>query len=241
MTNSNTLSQDIAHSLREEILREQYRVGERLPSERDLAGRFNASRGAVREALSQIEQLGLIQIQPGGARVQPITAARIALLGPLMSLTAMPDPELVDQFMRTFAALTCLTVTEAIENASDEQLKQLSDMVVHLSRNTQDFETMQSLWREFLDQLAEIANNLVVRLIGNDLKAQFVEQMMASGIKAQPQASTLTALFKQLGLGIINRDTDMATRAMQTHFEEMRAGIGEALRLEPVSYQKEAG
>ena len=42
----------IAHSLTHDILQGQYRPGERLPSERDLAARFDANRGAVREAMA---------------------------------------------------------------------------------------------------------------------------------------------------------------------------------------------
>lgn len=69
MSTNRTLSNEIAALVRGEILDQRYREGERLPSERDLAVRFKASRGAVREALSQLEQIGLIDIQPGGARV----------------------------------------------------------------------------------------------------------------------------------------------------------------------------
>ena len=69
MSSNNTISHEIADILRDEILRRRYRSGDRFPSERDLAARFDASRGAVREALSQLEQLGLIHTQPGGARV----------------------------------------------------------------------------------------------------------------------------------------------------------------------------
>ena len=53
MTANSTLSNEIAADLRAEILRGQYRDGDRLPSERDLSARYTASRGAVREALSE--------------------------------------------------------------------------------------------------------------------------------------------------------------------------------------------
>jgi len=103
MSSSNTISQEIADTLRDEVLRHRYRSGDRFPSERDLAARFDASRGAVREALSQLEQLGLIRTQLGGARVQSLNAASLAVLGPLMALDDHPDPLLVDQFLPTFS------------------------------------------------------------------------------------------------------------------------------------------
>ena len=106
MSSANSVSADIADRLRREILTGQYRAGERLPSERDLSARFSVSRGAIREALSQLDQQGIIEIQPGGVRVKPLERARLAILGPLLALNEVPDPELVDQFLEIFSVLT---------------------------------------------------------------------------------------------------------------------------------------
>ena len=62
----------VAAALRDDILRGQYRCGERLPSERDLAQRFGVHRSTVREAFKRLAQLGVARIAPGGARVAPI-------------------------------------------------------------------------------------------------------------------------------------------------------------------------
>lgn len=224
-----TLSHEIAAELRDDILRQQYRTGERLPSERDLAARFNASRGAVREALSQLEQLGLIRIHPGGARVQAIDAASISILGPLMALDPIPDLALVDQFLQTFGALTVLTTRVAIERANHAQLNQLSEMVVLLAQHNGDFEAMQPHWRQLLENFAAIADNLVVRLISNDLKAQFVEQMMKLGIRPDPGSAATARMLAQLRKSIANRDGESAAKAMQEHFDKLRLAVGKAI------------
>ena len=44
------------------MLTARYRAGERLPSERDLVTRFDANRGAVREAMAKVAQLGLADV-----------------------------------------------------------------------------------------------------------------------------------------------------------------------------------
>jgi len=230
MPSSNTISREIANILRDEILRQRYRSGDRLPSERDLAARFDASRGAVREALSQLEQLGLINIQPGGARVQSVNSASLAVLGPLLALDDHPDSLLVDQFLQTFSVLTSMTAKNAVNAASPDQLIQLKELVVGLEGHYNDFEEMQPRWRELLDAMSIIADNLVVRLISNDLKTQFVDQMMKLGVRPDLKEGSIDKLLETLKVSLNKQDGELASKAMQNHFEKVREGVGEAIR-----------
>ena len=230
MPSNNTISREIANIMRDEILRKRYRSGDRLPSERDLAARFDASRGAVREALSQLEQLGLIHIQPGGARVQSVDSASLAVLGPLLALDDHPDSLLVDQFLQTFSVLTSMTAKNAVNAASPDQLIQLKELVVALEGHLNDFEEMQPRWRELLDAMSIIADNLVVRLISNDLKTQFVDQMMKLGVRPDLKEGSIDKLLETLKVSLNKQDGELASKAMQNHFEKVREGVGEAIR-----------
>ena len=239
MPSSNTISREIANILRDEILRQRYRSGDRLPSERDLAARFDASRGAVREALSQLEQLGLINIQPGGARVQSVNSASLAVLGPLLALDDHPDSLLVDQFLQTFSVLTSMTAKNAVNAASSDQLIQLKELVVAIERHCNDFEAMQPLWRELLDAMSTIADNLVVRLISNDLKTQLVDQMMKLGVRPDLKRGSIDKFLATLKVSLNKQDGELAGKAMQNHFEEIRAGVGDAIRFKAGSLRNE--
>lgn len=239
MSSNNTISHEIADILRDEILRQRYRSGDRFPSERDLAARFDASRGAVREALSQLEQLGLIHTQPGGARVQSVNSASLAVLGPLLALDDHPDPLLVDQFLQTFSVLTSMTVKNAVNAASPEQLTQLKQLLVELANHSDDIEAMQPRWREFLEAMSTIADNLVVRLIRNDLKAQFVDQMMKRGFQPDLKKGSTDRLLTTLGVSLSKRDGELASKAMQNHFEELRVAAGKAIRFKADRHRSE--
>ena len=239
MSSNNTISHEIADILRDEILRQRYRSGDRFPSERDLAARFDASRGAVREALSQLEQLGLIHTQPGGARVQSVNSASLAVLGPLLALDDHPDPLLVDQFLQTFSVLTSMTVKNAVNAASPEQLTQLKQLLVELANHSDDIEAMQPRWREFLEAMSTIADNLVVRLIRNDLKAQFVDQMMKRGFQPDLKKGSTDRLLTTLGVSLSKRDGELASKAMQNYFEELRGTVGKALRFNSKGHRSE--
>lgn len=225
--------------MRTDILQQRYVCGERLPSERDLAAGFDASRGAVREALSQLEQSGLIKIQPGGARVRPIKSASISVLGPLMTLDESPDPVLIDQFLQTFAALSALTAREAINYANNEEMNRLRQMVVSLGEQTKDYKTMQPQWREFLRALAEIADNLVIHLIGNDLRAQFVDQMVKLGIEPELRKKVVNEVLSTLKTSVTEGKGDLAQLAVQQYFDELRHSVTEFFDNQRGSYREE--
>jgi len=106
--------EEIAESLTRDILIGQYRTGERLPSERDLAARFDANRGAVREAMKKLEQLGLANIQQGGARVAPLQEASLDVIGHLLALGDLPDEGLVDEIMQVMTALITLAAETTV-------------------------------------------------------------------------------------------------------------------------------
>ena len=96
----------IANHLITDILDGNYRVGERLPSERDLASRFQANRGAVREAMKTLQQIGLADIQPGGARVKQRNQASLDVIGHILNRGELPDREVVDQILASYRLLS---------------------------------------------------------------------------------------------------------------------------------------
>ncbi|WP_033321814.1 GntR family transcriptional regulator [Streptomyces yerevanensis] len=61
--------EEIAEELRRAIDREEYTVGSRLPTETDLAARYEVSRGTVRQAVAALTSEGLIGSRQGARRV----------------------------------------------------------------------------------------------------------------------------------------------------------------------------
>ncbi len=240
MSANNSLSNEIAAELRREILTGHYREGDRLASERDLASRFGASRGAVREALSQLEQVGLIDIQLGGARVQSIGQARIAVLGPLMALGETPDPALVAQFLQTFGALAALTMEQAVSRADQAQMNRLQAYVVELEGFVDDFAAMQEKWREFFLFVRDISDNLVVRLIGNDLKAQFVDQVVNPAVRPVIAKPVLLKILASLRQGLDQKDSEKVGTTVRGYFEELSLATTQAIGQMPALMRQKA-
>ncbi|MDA7440152.1 GntR family transcriptional regulator, partial [Planktomarina temperata] len=62
---SEKLSKSVVRQVEQLILRGILRPGERLPSERELAEKLAVSRPSLREALSELQQAGLLTARAG--------------------------------------------------------------------------------------------------------------------------------------------------------------------------------
>jgi GntR family transcriptional repressor for pyruvate dehydrogenase complex len=234
-----TLSSDASHSksrteeisaiLRDEILSGQYRAGERLPSERDLAARFATNRGAVRESLKKLEQLGIASIKPGGVRVVPIEEASLSILGHLLELEAVPNARLVGHVLDVLGALIAQSARSAVEAATPAQLDEMQTQVQTLVETVDDPELSQQNWKILARQFASINNNLVLHLILNGLKTQFVGRLDSLGLQVKlPRQRNIEAL-QTLAQGIKKRHPETVTNAITGHFVSLRESVQQAL------------
>ncbi len=169
-----TRHEEITDCLTQEILRGRYRVGERLPSERDLAARFGTNRGAAREAIKKLEQLGIADVQPGGARVRAIEESSLDILGHLLALDEIPDPDLIEQVMEVVEALITVAVKRSIAHASDADINEARRIIARVLDPELPIEELiqarMNLWRHFL----RMSGNLVLALIGRSLRVQIM-------------------------------------------------------------------
>lgn len=167
-------SQDhtIAASLRDDILRGQYREGERLPSERDLARRFGVHRSTVREAFKRLEQLGVATIQRGGARVAPLEEASLDVVGHLLALDDPPDPEILDQAMEATSAFRAIVARLAAERANATQRARMLEILREMTQPELDGERRAALVGELGDCFVEASGNKILALMSRGLRSQ---------------------------------------------------------------------
>lgn len=209
--------EEIAASLTQDILVGQYRCGERLPSERDLAVRFEANRGAVREAMKKLEQLGLTTIQPGGARVLPVHEASLDIIGHMLALGDIPDEDLVDQILQVLNRLMLLAAESAVQRASDEQMAGIRQRVQVLLREPVDHVRHAQARFELMSAIMEASGNLVCRLIARSLLAQFAPRMVPLEGHVVLDYEAHRDYAARLDAALADRDL----RALRETFEDM--------------------
>ena len=129
MSTATSKVDEILSVLRTEILSGQYRPGERMPSERDLATRFGSNRGAIREVLKKLEQLGIIEVNPGGVRVVPVEQATLDVVRYLLELGAIDQQQLIGQLLDVLGSMMALSVRSALSLATKEECEDIAEAI----------------------------------------------------------------------------------------------------------------
>jgi DNA-binding FadR family transcriptional regulator len=200
--------EEIADSLTQDILVGQYRIGERLPSERDLAARFDANRGAVREAMKKLEQLGIAKIQPGGARVAPVQEASLDVIEHLLAVGELPDRDLVHQILEVIDALMRVAVEAVISKASDDAIEELRGFVSPLFDEELAYDAHMEAQIGLMGAIMAASNNLVCQLIARSVLLQLAPRMTALREFTEIDTKAHATNARQLDKALADRDLD---------------------------------
>jgi len=140
---STRLSDDLADQIRRLIISEDVSEGARLPSERDLAERFGASRPTVSQALRTLALMGLVEIRRGSGayvlrRPQEMVTASVGLMLDL-------DRRSIGDLAQLRLWLETIGVEQAARRAeelSDEDTSWMREALLRLAETT----TTTSQW-----------------------------------------------------------------------------------------------
>ncbi len=229
--------QAIANRLTHDILSGRYQAGDRLPSERELASRFEVNRGAAREAFKALEQLGIVDVQPGGARVASVEQASFDVIGKLLEMHEVPDPGLVIQVLQVINALFKLAAETAIEHATDEELanivaraERLRQAVLDAHRGDAEEDVVARF--ELMRAVMEVSGNLATRIVARGLLVQLASRIggLVAWYRTQ-DAQAYATLIDGLAQALRTRNRHALRDCMDSLAQANRETIQRALAL----------
>ena len=112
--------EEVANQIKELILSGQLKPLERLPSERDMAEQFNASRNTVREAYRILEETGFIRMKTGNT-------------GGAMVCT--PDGRRITQSLSDLAQMGSISLQEITQSRLTLELAALEESFPHFDEH----------------------------------------------------------------------------------------------------------
>ena len=218
---SASLSSQIVADIRDALFAKKFEPGDFLGTENDLAACYGVSRIVARDALRTLEALGIVEIKMGkggGARVARDNPRLFAeALAVQLDLTGVSAAEILD----AQRAIECLAAELAAENATDEDIARLRQLVAEAEENIGDATHYTRLSHDFHMAVAEASHNrvLVVQLISLDHVS-----WPARNTTLTPQVSRrILDVHKELLSLIEMRDPAGARRLMDDHVKMIRA------------------
>lgn len=157
----------IVDQLKHLITTGEIKVGDKLPPERMLAEQFGVARPTVREALSALEVLGIIDVQVGsGAYVIQIPPQESPQIIQQLEEEASP----LDLF-EVRKAIEGLAAAKAAENATDDDIAQIRQILSSMEKDLKDDIFSLEKDRQFHLNIALASKNIHVIEIMNYITA----------------------------------------------------------------------
>ena len=130
-----SISRQIAEQLREAIVSGKFKIGERLPTEDDLAQRYGVSRPSVREALKRLAAQNLVRAKrgPSGGNfvVQPSYEELAESLSGAATLLVGMGALGIDEIIEARRSLQGSCLALAAQNATPEHIRNLETALSH--------------------------------------------------------------------------------------------------------------
>ncbi|NMB35144.1 MAG: FadR family transcriptional regulator [Firmicutes bacterium] len=218
--NKRTAYKQVENQIREAIISQKLKFGERLPPEHDLAKLFNVSRTTIREAIRSLERSGLVSVRKGpgqGIIICDYTPEAITdNLELLIQIKNIP----IEKVMEARILLEGEVARLAAERATKEQIKKIERSLTSISGRDIEDETERSL--AFHLSVAEASQNelllhLVVSLkqiIRRGAKQIFLSQRDSIQIKNMYHIDIFNS--------IKNREPELAKKLMIKHIASIK-------------------
>lgn len=169
------VSDEVVVQITNLILSGEYEVGEKLPPERELAGELSITRTSLREALRQLERMGLVSVRQGdGIYVQDHTLSTgLEFVQFLISEGIELDKKFIlslDEVRRIFATAM---VELAAQRIDEESLGRLQEVVEGFPREAVP-EFLSGEWDfRFFHEIARASKNKVFVYMLNSIRPFF--------------------------------------------------------------------
>jgi GntR family transcriptional repressor for pyruvate dehydrogenase complex len=220
------LSDKVAHELTELIMSGRLRVGDKLPSERELSERFGVSRPVIREAVGGLKARGLLADHPRrGHVVAAVDADAVS-----QSLTLYVRGRRVDyaSLLQVRTVLEVSAAAIAAEQATDLQIEALAAAEAKLTPEL-GAEAAALADVEFHRTIAELTGNDYFVLLIDSLRDVLLDAQRPT--LADPKiVATARRAHRRILRAIQARDPAAAGAAMQAHLDLAGSQMADLLR-----------
>ena len=218
-------SREIAGRLRERILEGQLAVGERLPSEAELADEFGVNRGTVREALGMLSSRLLLRTSRGvggGSQVARIEGDDVArILEESILQLSRSEGCTIPELLQAREFLEVPGARLAAQRRSDAQVEQLRE-TIPASLDHVSLSVVWELNQRFHELVLDLAGNRLLPILAEPvfhvMRTRFLRDRATMGFWRRVHVDH-AAILAAVEAG----DADQAGVEMADHLAHLRA------------------
>ena len=229
---SEKLSKSVVRQVEQLILRGILRPGERLPSERELAEKLAVSRPSLREALSELQQAGLLTARAGaGIFVAEVLGS--AFSPALMRLFSTHE-EAVYDYLAFRKDLEGLAAERAARIGSDTDLKVIDAIYkkMEAAQSKRSTEEEARLDAQFHMSICEAGHNVVMLHMMRSMYELLREGVFYNRQVMFRQRTTRDELLQQhkaINTAIQARNPAAARAAIEAHMDYVKASLQDSM------------
>jgi GntR family transcriptional regulator, transcriptional repressor for pyruvate dehydrogenase complex len=222
---STKVFEQIAVQIEKRILNGELRNGDRLPTERELAEQFHASRTAVREAMKILAQKGLVEMRPGRGTIV-IDGAPEAMqnsIGLVMKLK-LGEVGGSDNLVEVREILETEIAALAAARATEEEIAAMSEAVRVMDTSLNNADAYIAADNQFHQALAKATQNTLILILVNSIVNPLSEQRKhIFAVDGGPERGQFH--HRRILESIIRRDPENARAAMRAHLQQVREDV----------------
>lgn len=215
--------EEIVEQLKEMISNGELKHGEKLPSERELAESLGVSRASVREALTALEAIGILDIRPGEGTF--VRETSVSATFPPLAMVLEMERNSVGQLMEVRRVLETEIAALAVQRATEEDLKNIENNLDRMKTAQTIAESVEADLRFHFSIAAATHNSILLRIMNT------VADLMHNTFRVQREelyadkGTEIICEHEAIFQAIRDRDLETAPSKMLQHIENIQAGI----------------
>ena len=229
------LSASVVRQIEQLILRGILRPGERLPAERELAGRLDVSRPSLRDAIAELSERGLLTSRAGsGVFVADVLGSAFS---PALTRLFATHEEAVFDYLAFRRDMEGLAAERAARHGSDTDLQVIGAIfakmeAAHQKRDPSDEAELDA---QFHLAIIEAGHNVIMLHMMRsmfDLLRQGVFYNRQVMFRSRTTRDQLLDQHRAMNHGIQSRDPVAARAAVESHLSYVEQSFHDVLRAE---------
>lgn len=206
----------IVAEIQDLILSNRLKIGDQLPSERDLAEKFKVSRNVLREALSILRQRGLVDVISGRGTV--VTAPSLGPMQDSLSLLLRLKHVSLAELCDARLLIEPMLAWRAASLPESVNMDKLEDLGERLKISFDDAEGHVQADLEFHQEIADLSGHVVLSAFVGSVREP-VTRSMALGTKIPRAIGASDEQHMAILDAILRRNPQEARWAMSEHIQ----------------------